>query len=579
MMARCGDRIQKWSWRCALALVVGAVVGAPETRVARGADRPRLVVVVSIDQMCAEYLERFRANLAEDGFFRRVEREGASYIECHHRHAFTLTGPGHAVLMTGAYPSQHGIISNEWYDRRQGKIVYCVEDPEFPIVGSLGETELRGVSPRTMDAPTVGDVLQAATAGQAKIFGITLKDRAAVLMAGQKPDGVFWYDSTSGCWVTSRYYGLELPDYLMRLNLTRSTRQYAGRFWTTLLPAERYRLNHPDESPFEESYEQLGKSFPYRLTPSWGPLLFKQLPGTPFGNEHTLAAARLVVRHERLGSDETPDILALGLSSNDYVGHYHGPHSIEVEDMVLRTDRLLAQFTEFLDQEVGRGKWTILLSADHAVAPIPEYAETLGLPAKRNPLGDVAELVTRIEAALVERFGPPPAGLTYLEKLDQPYVFLRRAAAEGNDGKWNDLKQAAAEFMRRQPGVLTAATRDQILDPQGELPGWNQLHRDLVAAGSDLATLTRRSFHAERSGEVVFLLRPYQAQTKLRATHGSPWRYDTHVPLLLLGNGIRAGRFERPTSPASIAATVARLVGVDPPSKCVEPPAAEALQD
>lgn len=559
-------------------VVLTAVIGlAAPTVASRAADRPRLVVVVSVDQLRYEYLERFRGNFAEDGFFRRVERDGATYFECHHRHAFTLTAPGHAVMLSGAYPATHGVIDNNWYDRATKKSVYCVEDLRYPIVGSLGESELKGVSPTTLDAPTVGDVLKEATEGKAKVFGITLKDRAAILMAGKKADGVYWYDSTSGCWVTSRYYRDKLPDYLARLNASHAVqKRYAGKKWELLLPADRYRLNYPDDSLYEESYEKTGRAFPHPLDADDEKHLCKQLPGTAYGNEFTLEVMKQMVEHEGLGADDVPDILALGLSTNDYVGHAHGPMSVEVEDITVRTDRLLGDLLRFLDERVGAGRWTLLLSADHGVGPIPEHAATLGLPARRNPLGALADLTARLEAHLRERFGAPAAG-TYVDKLEASQAYLHSAAVQGDAAKFEAVQNATREFMRSISGVAAAVTRAELMSNQPLDLRISAFTSPLLAPGTTLEQRFRLAFHPGRSGDVLWALQPYQAQSTLRATHGSPWIYDTNVPLLLLGQGIRGGRFERPISPAAMASTVAKLLSIAPPAKNQEDPAHEAL--
>jgi len=544
----------------------------------RAAERPRLVVVVSVDQLRYEYLERFRANFAEQGFFRAVHRSGASYVECHHRHAFTLTAPGHAVMLTGCYPAQHGVIDNNWYDRKTKKTVYCVEDPKYPIVGSLGESELKGVSPQSLDAPTVADVLKQSTDGRAKVFGITLKDRAAILMVGQKADGVYWYDSTSGCWVTSRYYRQELPDYLRALNASHPVQnRYAGKTWELLYPASRYRLNYPDESLFEESYEKTGRAFPHRLDVDDEKHLAKQLPATYLGNDFTLEVARMVIEHEALGADDVPDILAVGLSANDYVGHTHGPLSLEVEDMTYRTDQLLGEFVRYLDQRVGQGRWTLMLSADHGVGPVPEHAVTLGLPARRNPLGPLADLSKRLEAHLQKQFGAPPGKLTYVDKLETSQVYLHEEAVGKSAARFRTLQESARDFLRGLPGVAVAVTRAELQSKDEITIVLDESWKSLLAPGTTMEQALRRSFSAEHSGDVLFALLPYQAQSSLRATHGSPWRYDTHVPLLLLGHGVRNGSFDRPVSPAAIAPSIALLLGIDPPAKNEERPASEAL--
>ncbi|MFM9114761.1 MAG: alkaline phosphatase family protein, partial [Planctomycetota bacterium] len=497
------------------------------------------MVVISVDQLCYEYLERFRNNFTPDGFFQRCSNEGTWFTECHHRHAYTVTAPGHAVLMTGNYPGPLGIIDNTWYDRRLGKEVYCVEDLNYPIVGTPPtQAELKGVSPLKMHAETVGDVLKRTTGGQAKVFGVTLKDRAAVLMSGKQADSAYWFDPNSGNWVTSRYYRAALPDYLIQLNEGDTAKCYAGSRWQLLYPAEKYSPRHADDAPFEGNYEKLGRAFPHEFVSETNTQYYKQILCSPFGNEMTLQVAQLLIEREHLGQDEIPDILNLGFSANDYVGHNFGPHSLEVEDITYRTDLLLGSFLRMLDDKVGVGKWVCVLSADHAVTPIPEYAQTIGLPARRNPLGDLAKLRTKIEQTLVDKFGPPPTANTYLERLTSRELFLSTRLIESVEPtQVAQYRTIARDCLAQEAGVALAFTREELISSDRTAPDIPAariappLH-NLIATGSEPLSLFRRSFNPRLSGDVVFCLPPYCIQGSTPATHGLPYRTDSHVPLL-----------------------------------------------
>ena len=536
---------------------------------------PRLAVIVSVDQLCYEYLDRFRAGLRADDFFRQVEARGAWYTQAHHRQAFTVTAPGHAVLMTGAYPNRNGILGNDWYSRVAGKMVYCVEDVQYPIVGTpAGAAELKGVSPKSLSAETLGDVLKRVTGGQSKVFGVTLKDRAAVLMTGAKADGAYWFDSKSGCWVTSRYYRAELPDYVRELNEAGVAERYAGRVWELSRDAASYRVHYPDDSLFEGDYEKLGRGFPHTLAVDDPVRLRKQIATTPFGNDLALELAERVLRNEQLGRDDVCDLLAVGFSSNDYVGHTFGPHSLEVEDMTYRTDAQLGRLVRLLDELVGPGQWTLALSADHAVAPIPEYAASIGLPAKRNPLGDVVKLRARLEERLVEQFGPPASGKTYVENLDATQVFLR-ACDVGERGP--EIRRAVQAFLREQPGLAVVLTREELLDPNGPTVELPEKLRQLTPPGSTPRDQFLKAFHPQLSGDLLLAFVPYSWQGMTKATHGSPWVYDTHVPVMWLGRGVTPARVNRPVSPAAIGVTFARLLGVPAPAQNEEEPLVEVL--
>jgi predicted AlkP superfamily pyrophosphatase or phosphodiesterase len=511
-----------------------------------------VVVVVSVDQLTYEYLDRFRHNFSERGFFGRCMKEGAWFSECHHRHSFTLTGPGHSVMMTGTYPYATGIIDNNWYDRGTKKSVYCVADPSYPIIGtSAGKAELKGVSPKNLLVSTVGDSLKRATGGKAKVYGITLKDRAAVLMAGHSADMAIWFDPSAGMWVSSRYYRNELPKWLKEVNASRSVDAYVGTSWNLLHGDDKYKLYYPDDSPFEGNPEKLGRAFPHKMSDKANAQYYKQLPITPFGNELTIEVAKQLIENEKIGQDEIPDILCVGCSANDYVGHNYGPHSLEVEDMVYRTDILLGEFADYLDKKVGSGKWMMALTADHAVAPIPEYSATQGLGGKRNAL-DPAKLRKTVESALVKKFGALKDKETYVEKFEAHQVYLRRAGKGADKKTFSEMQRITRDVVAADPAVEVVFTRDELLaSPPKEYSLINQF---------------RRTCNPERSGDVLYAQKPYLIVGSLTATHGSPWRYDTNVPLLFLGASIEPGQHDRQVSPAMIAPTVAKLLKIAPPT-------------
>ena len=522
---------------------------------------PRLVVVVSVDQLCQDYLIRFQDNFPADGFFLRAQRQGASYPECHHRHAFTVTAPGHAVQLTGASPHTNGVIGNSWFDRETGKSVYCVRDATVKIVGGASD---QGVSPRNLLVDTVGDRLKMATDGKGRMFGVSIKDRAAILMAGHRADGAYWFDG--GRWVTSDYYRPDLPGYLRNLNDSDQISRYGGKTWELLLPLEKYHNRRDDDFRFELPPPGFGRVFPHLLAAAGDIRLPDQVGVTPFGNELTLNAAKEIIAQEKLGKDEFPDLLAINLSSNDYIGHAYGPHSLEVEDVTYRTDRQLAAFCQSLDELVGAGEWTIAVTADHGVAPIVEYAQEQKLPAKRIPLDKDGAMKKDLEARLRRRLGLADDAPPLVQKIDDGQVYLEREKHPALQGQNFRLAQEAVrDWLLEQPYIAAARTRCDLLAGGGE---------------DRIARMLQRSFHPRLSGDVLFVLPPFcvPGSGKLGGTtHGSPWRYDTHVPLLLLGARIRPGVYDRDVSPAALASTVAMLLGVDAPAGNVELPLHEAL--
>lgn len=549
--------------------LLAAVVGlAFAVAIPARAEAPKLIVLVSVDQFCQEYLLRYRDNiLGAKLFFAAMEEKGAVYRNCHHQHGITLTAPGHAALMTGAYPNVHGIVGNNWYDRLLKKDVYCVTDqdaknlgPELPEDTNEPEASI-GMSPRSMLAETVGDVLKLATAGRSKVFGVGWKDRSGILMAGHTADAVYW--NRKGNWITSTYYRNDIPGYLRNLNEGKFIKSYSAKPWKLLHAANKYHQGAEDDNPAERPPEGFTRTFPHEMPDISEKAFYAKLPYTPFANEFTLQAAREIITAEKLGADAWPDILCVGLSANDYVGHAYGPHSLEVEDMVYRTDQQLAQFTQFLADTLGTTGWTIILTADHAVAPVPKYAQDNRIPAIRNPVGVAANVKPQLEMYLRKELDIPTDGEEPLvTKVEANQVYLQHGHPALKGEKYYLALKLTRDWFLENRTVVAALTREQLMTA-GETKLLQQMHK---------------AFHPRRSGDVLFVTMPYSQPGASGTTHGSPWNYDSHVPLMMFGHGIRAGKHDRQISPAAIAATVARLIGIDPPSAHAEGPANEALQ-
>lgn len=565
-------------WAIVIATAAAGRAAVGQAPAAENLERARLVVVVSIDQFPYEYIQRFWNDFSDKGIFRRLRQNGAEYANCRHRHAITVTAAGHSVMLTGAYPHLTGIVENEWYDRTTNRVVYGVGDPASPIVGApTGEGE--GISPKNLLAPTLGDEVKLATNSCGKVFGIAVKDRAAVLMTGHMADGAYWFDFRAGEWVTSRYYREDLPAYISEFNSSDFLPNLAGKTWELLYPAERYTDYYPDDSPFEGS-GGIGRAFPHQLPEVDGKNRYRAvIAGTPFGNEMTLEIARRVIENEKLGSDEFPDVLCISLSPNDIVGHSFGPYSREVADITLRTDLMLGEFAAYVDSRMGTAPWLFVLCADHGVAPIPEHAAKLKLRSARQPLGKAADLGKLIEARLVTQLGSPADDKKYVQFVGEFEVFLQRDLPELAGDHYLTAQRAVRDFLLEQPSVAAAYTRETLLT--GEfLTVAGAGGMGAATAGESLGLLPafQRSFHPRRSGDVMFALEPDMIPSGgNHATHGSPWVYDSHVPLFIMGKGIRAGSYERPVSPAAIAPTLARLLRVQCPPACEVEPLYEVL--
>lgn len=537
---------------------------------AEASPRPKLLVVVSVDQLPYEYLLRMRRGFADDGFFNIVAKQGATYSSAHHGQAYTITAPGHSVLLSGAYPNTTGIIGNDWFDRTAGKSTYCVADPATFVIGkeSLNGPVVEGMSPKTLEVGTLGDQLKLASNKRSKVFGVAIKDRAAILMAGHAADAAYWNDVKTGFWVSSTYYGKRLPDYLDAYNTTGKVKAFGGGEWKLLLSEDKYERYYPDDAEFETKVKVLGNKFPHPLPKGDDPRLGDALPFSPRGNDMTLDIARLLISEEKLGADDDIDLLCVNLSSNDYVGHAYGPYSLEVQDMTYNTDRQLGEFVRFLDAKIGAGRWTLALSSDHGVAPIPEMAKTFGLPARRVGKERFKQLQERIETTLAKQFGTPSdQGAKYVLNLDSKSLYLNDLLPELAGERFSAAQRLARDTIAASDAVAVAYTRDELTRGGNE----TEIFQRLTLA-----------FHPGRSGDVLFCLKPYHIEGVSEApssgtTHGSPWEYDTHVPVLLLGSGITPGSYDRQVSPPMIAPTLARIAGVDAPSGCAVEPLFEAL--
>lgn len=519
---------------------------------------PRLAVLISVDQMRADYLERFRPYFGPDGF-NRFQREGLVFTQAHYRHAVTKTGPGHATMMTGVSARAHGIIGNEWQrsDWPALEQVNCVEDRGAPLVGLPARAwqspggvleAKRGRSPRNLLAETVGDRLKAKHGAAARVYGVSDKDRAAILPSGAKADAAYWTEE--GRFVTSTYYRAALPDYVEAFNRARGADAFFGHIWDRLLPSAEYeRVQGPDDAESESSPDGLGRTFPRRVdggASAPNARYYSAFDHSPRNNEMVVEFARELIERENLGADDgAPDLLTIGFSQPDTMGHAFGPDSHEVMDTYIRLDRTLAEFLTFLDQRFGAGNYVVVLTSDHGVAPAPERAAAAGHRTGRVKGTEFDEVVRkRLDAT----FGPLPAGERWAARDGQSYR-INPAVLAGKKLIRAEVEKELAAALRSHPAVAAAYTRT-------ELEGANPLDR--------IGEAVRLSFHRERSGDVLYVHRPYfMERTEPGSTHGTPHDYDTHVPLLWLGGGLQpATRAER-AGIDDLAPTLAALLGVD----------------
>jgi predicted AlkP superfamily pyrophosphatase or phosphodiesterase len=518
----------------------------PQQQVAR----PKLVVVVAIDQLRADYLQRFQRHFTQNGF-NLLLRGGASFTEAHYQHSMTQTCPGHAAILTGSYANVNGIVANSWYNPALRRAEYCAADTSAKLIGASSE----GRSPRNLLGFTVGDELKRVTSRRSRVIAIAGKDRSAIMLGGHFADAAYWTEDT--LIVTSSYYRKELPAYVRRFNAQGTVTRYRGSTWERLLPATAYAMVGRDDVEAEENAAGMGRTFPHRLSAGQaGENFIQAFQSSPFENEILVEFAMEVVREERLGQDEDPDLLALGFSANDAVGHSYGPDSHEVMDMTLRTDRLLERFFAFLIRQVGRDNLAIVLTSDHGVAPLPELIRQRqpGLNALRI---DPAGVMAAAEGALRARYGAPrrpagPADPNWIIYQGYRSLYLNLPGLEDKGIAVEEAEQVAREAVRNVPGVEQALTGGELTRERNRA----------VHSRSEL------SYYPSRSGDVIYAMAPYVLLgAYLEGTdHGSPWSYDTHVPLLLFGSGVTPGRYTEAVGVADIAPTLSALLNIEAPA-------------
>ncbi|RMG48513.1 MAG: alkaline phosphatase family protein [Acidobacteria bacterium] len=499
--------------------------------------QPRLVVLIVVDQMRADYLDRFREQFT--GGFKTLLEEGAVFTNAHQDHALTQTAPGHASLLSGRYPRSTGIISNAWFDRHERRSVESIEDAHHPQLDDLR----RGVSPVRFHGTTLVDwLLQKYKKAQA--LSVSRKDRAAVLMVGKRAEHVYWYSATTGGFTTSAYYRPDLPRWVRAFNARHVLRKYVGRRWELLLDPDQYRASREDDFPNEANPRRFGRSFPHPL-PEDEQQLRRLITLTPWMDAYVLQFARTAITELHLGVDEVPDVLAISLSSTDAIGHAFGPYSKEIHDHLLRLDRWLGDFFRFLDKAVGRRHTLIVLTADHGVAPLPEFAARRGRKARRFSLKAAVKV---FRDRLVARWGPGRWILHYRYGM----LYFDRRALSQKGVHLVDLEREAADYFRK-------------LEPVARVYEREYLRRASVAA-DPIERRVIHSFHPRRSGDVWLVFKPYYLESvnPWGTSHGSPYDYDTHVPLIFLGAGVRSGRYGDFAATVDIAPTLADILGLHP---------------
>jgi predicted AlkP superfamily pyrophosphatase or phosphodiesterase len=554
-----------------LALVVPAIAG----RDAVAGDEPKLILQITVDALRGDLPGRFDDVLGEGGF-RYLMEDGIHFSNAHYQHANTETIVGHVSLATGTVPAVHGMVANVWFDREQNRLVYNIEDSNYHLLtvgADVDQTteidptqktaKVDGRSPNNILTSTLSDEMAIYFGGRSKIFAVSVKDRGAVSLAGHAGKA-FWFSKASGQFVTSNYYYDKYPGWVNEWNARKPASSYAGKSWELMHASSKYLFGDADDREYETDLAGFGRVFPHAFGNADDKYFTTKLTLSPVGDELVLDFARTLLDREQLGQDEVPDYLAISFSSNDYVGHLFGASSLEIEDNFARLDRTLADLFAYVDKKVGLENTLIVLSADHGQPEAPGYLQRLGIDKARYFDTHALDRTPAI-VALKKQFG---IGEELIEAYFHPYIYLNRDLIRDKGLDQSAVENAVAAEIRKFKGVADAVSSSSLRT--ASLP-------DTVLMRSIL-----RNFHQKRSGDIYLVFEPDIFINEfdglaVASTHGSPWRYDTFVPVMFAGAGLPALKVTRAVTPYDIAATLAAWLGTKPPSGAIGVPLSEVL--
>lgn len=516
-----------------------AVLGIASTITAQ--QRPKLVVGIVVDQMKMEYLYRFSDDFSNNGF-KRLMQNGYTFHNMHYNYMPTYTAPGHASVYTGTTPSVHGIVGNEWFNKATAKEMYCTDDASVKTIGDGSKSEGE-MSPKNLQATTITDELKLATGFKGKVIGISLKDRGAILPAGHFANWAFWY-SQSGAFISSTYYGQQLPDWATEFNNQKHFQNYIDKGWNLLKPKEVYNESLTDNNPYEGKLYKRTPFFPYSLKE----MVAENNPGvlrsTPYGNNLIVDFAKKAIEAEALGKDHVTDFLAVSFSSTDYIGHTLGPRSIELQDTYLRLDESIGEFLAYLDKNVGKDNYLVFLTADHAGAENVTYLKDNRYDVDNIPYKSIEnELST---------FSQKQYGANLLLNYSNYNVFLNKELIKQKGLDLNKVKQEFKTYLLQQKYVKNVYTEEEIQHANAA-----DYYLNCVARGYDIT----------QNGELVVNFKPaYVEYSGTGTTHGSPYSYDTHVPMIFYGWGIKKGESHNKKVITQIAPTLAQKLKIPFPN-------------
>ncbi len=520
----------------------------------KAAPKPKLAIVLVLDQFRQEYLARY-APFFGSGGFKRLQREGANLTNANYGHATTYTGPGHAHIASGSYGHTSGIIGNRWFNRSTNRLESMFFDANAQLIGLEAVPKDDDTSPRNFWGNMIGDQLRLSTGMRSKVIGLSNKDRAAIMLAG-KLGRAYWFHEGAGGLTSSTYYAPQLPAWVQNFNARKLPDAAFNKAWTKALPETAYYLSRPDDFAAETDFKGLGKTFPHILKDASGKPtadFYEAFTATPFATDYQFEAARTAIESESLGADEYTDLLGISITATDIAGHAYGPDSQEIQDMIVRLDGQIAGFLSYLDKRFKRGEVTLVLTADHGACPVPEHMQTLGIEAGRIKSKTINDAV---EAELTKRFGAPNPDSKWVLAVEDPGVFLNRNLITERKLDAAQVQRRAGDALLTVPGISAYFTREGFLS--GQVSG-------------RYAAMYEKTFHAERSGDVLYQTKPFYfngsyGNKDTGSTHGSPYSYDTHVPLIFWGAGVSIGTSAQPVAIADLAPTLCALLGIGTPA-------------
>ncbi|MBK9285940.1 MAG: alkaline phosphatase family protein [Sphingobacteriaceae bacterium] len=526
-----------------LLIQIIAIAGFSQNKPANAESKPKLIVAIVVDQMRNDFIYRYWDRFGNGGF-KKLVNNGFYFKNAHFNYIPTFTGPGHSSIFTGTTPKYHGIIANEWFEKQSGKMIYCVQDDQAKSIGTKSKNGKK--SPRNQLSTTIGDEMKLSNT-KSKVFAVSIKDRSAVLPAGHAADGAFWFDDASADFISSDFYMQQLPTWLNEFNEKKLTQNYLNGIWSTLYPIGSYTNSLADDNEYENPFPGSEKPvFPYPLKDFITEKKWGVIKSTPFGNSLTKDLALACLQNEGLGKDDYTDFFSVSFSCTDIIAHAFGPRSIEVEDTYLRLDKDLEQIIDYLDKNVGKDNYTLFLTADHGASDVPAH-----LINNKIPAGNInSDLIHKqILNFCHENYGDS----TIIENVSNEQIFLKEVKLKELKINKDEIENKISNYIIGLNGIAEAYSSARL--------------KNTEAVKNKMLALLSNGYNHKRSGNVAFTYQPgWMDHPSKGTTHGTGYNYDTHVPVLFYGKGIKNGNYTGYIDITQIAPTICELIKVNSPS-------------